>query len=516
MTRPVRLVLMPGNDVLVDARVMKNLRTAAELGYDAIGLGICRGEAVREEVFDWGGRVVVWPVSSRIESWRRYRPGRFFFDRTSRSTGRAYAAFLRSELGFVAGREKRDGSRAASTGPGRVDSGGWGRLIGLGRRIHVILVRLWVKARSLRADAELRHEGWQPGRLEAWRQRRFWWLRVTPWRARWRSAVPEAIDRAIVLGGVLDELAPDIVHVHDVYMMHVAAYYAARVAETGRKVRLIYDAREFVPGLAHVPPKRVEAYARLEAEFMRDFDRVVSVSEPMARAVAKRHRLRRFPDIVMNAPMRDDVADDVPSVRLAAGVQEGVPLVVYSGVVNPARGVGTVLEALALLDGVHLAVVANNRGPAVLALIERARRLGLSDRLRFVPFVPHDQVTRYLADADVGICPLSHTLNHDLTVTNKFCEYLEAGLPVVTSDTPAQADLVEELAVGGVFKADDVADCARVLGEVLDKRAELSKRIIGDGELQYRFGWAAQSEVLAHVYAEEALALGLTPPAPLP
>jgi glycosyltransferase involved in cell wall biosynthesis len=293
-----------------------------------------------------------------------------------------------------------------------------------------------------------------------------------PWRGRWRSVLPGVVDEAMVLVGKWGELGPVVVHGLDVYMMHVAARYAVGEAGRGRRVRLVYDAREFVPGLAHVAPRRVEAYSRLEAEFIQDFDRVISVSEPMAAAVTERHGLLERPVVVLNGPVVDGWVDG-SGVRVAAGVGPGERLVVYAGVVNPARGLGTVVEALVLLEGVFLAVVVNNRGPAVRALLERAGRLGVGDRVRLVSYVPHGQVVGFLASADVGICPLSHTRNHDLTITNKFCEYVVAGLPVVTSDTPAQAGLVESLGLGGVFRADDVVDCARVLGGVLDRRVVL-------------------------------------------
>jgi hypothetical protein len=76
----------------------------------------------------------------------------------------------------------------------------------------------------------------------------------------------------------------------------------------------------------------------------------------------------------------------------------------------------------------------------------------------------------------------------------------------------AQAALVEGLGLGGVFRADDPADCARAVGDVLGRRGELAARVGGDGELRRGFSWAAQAEVLGRVYAEEAAALGREAP----
>ncbi|MDR1186424.1 MAG: glycosyltransferase [Bifidobacteriaceae bacterium] len=499
---------MPGNNALIDARVMKNLRTAAALGYDAVALGISRGEGVRDEELPTGGRVMIQPVPPRRENRWRYGRPHVFFDRTERSDGRAYAAHLREGLGFERGRALRDtGRRPLVSAPRRPSAvrPAW-------RRLRYLAVRVIVKVRSLRADREIERDTWHPAKLEAWRGRRFAGLKATPWRARWRRALPQATDQALALAGRLHELAPDIIHVHDVYMMHVASQYASRAALRGRGVRLVYDAREFVPGLAHVPPVRVTAYANMEREFMGDFDRVVTVSDLLADWLVARHGLSRRPDLVLNAPMRYAGPDAVPNLRQVAGVAPDAPLVVYSGGVNPARGLGTVVEALTSLPGVHLAVVTNNRGQAVRHLESEAERLGVGDQVHLAPFVPHDQVTRYLASADVGVTPLSRAPNHDIALTNKFCEYIEAGLPVVTSDTPQQAALVRDLGLGAVFEAEDAPGLALALRQVLDDLPALKARIAGDAELQRRFSWDAQAEVLARVYAEEVAALGLEPP----
>ncbi|MDR1798963.1 MAG: glycosyltransferase family 4 protein [Bifidobacteriaceae bacterium] len=510
MKTPPRIVLMPGNNALIDARVMKNLRAAAALGYDAIALGISRGESIHDEVLPTGGRVIVQPITLRDEARKQFPAWRFSYDRTERSIARAYVKYLVGEVNRDAQRAARDATRQPTiTGPHPRRPG---PLATQRRRLHALVMRVIVKARSLRADREIKRDAMDPVKLEAWRRRRFALLRLTPWRARWRAYLPKAVDEMIDIGPRLDELEPDIVHVHDVYLMAAAARYAQRAHARGHPVRLVYDAHEFVAGLTHVPPKRVVAYSRMEREFIGDFDRVVTVSDSLADLLVQAHHLARRPDVVLNAPILDTTTPQVPSVRQAAGVAPGVPLLVYSGVVNPARGVGTAVEALPLLEGAHLALIVNNRGTAVRHLEQVAAGLGVADRLHLVPFVPHDQVVRYMASADVGLSPLSHAVNHDVALTNKFCEYIEAGLAVVTSDTPEQARLVRELDLGEVFVADDAADLARAVRLALERRVEIGRRIQGDSALLHRFSWAAQAEVLARVYADELAVLRDQPP----
>jgi glycosyltransferase involved in cell wall biosynthesis len=122
--------------------------------------------------------------------------------------------------------------------------------------------------------------------------------------------------------------------------------------------------------------------------------------------------------------------------------------------------------------------------------------------VHLAPFVAAEVVPLYLRSATIGLSPLLHAPNHDIAVTNKFCEYIAAGLPIITSDTPAQADLVTELGLGAVYPAGDVDGLVQAVRDVLADRDRIARRIADDPELQHRFSWAAQAEVLRSVYAD--------------
>ena len=62
------------------------------------------------------------------------------------------------------------------------------------------------------------------------------------------SDISEIIDQDLVIGRILDRLRPDIIHVHDVFMLGIAARAAHRFALEGRDVKVIYDARSTSPG----------------------------------------------------------------------------------------------------------------------------------------------------------------------------------------------------------------------------------------------------------------------------
>ena len=495
-SRP-RVVMMAGNDIIPDVRVLKYAHTVAGFGLDVIAVGI-GGPRLTGERRIGDVRVICLPVTYRaaVSGWRHrlaaVKP--WFSEAEEYRRSLARWEYASRELAAQAGRTARDAGRkgVADAVPGRTSGGSLrlrSRLLGLRRKV------LAVRARPIRWARNSSGTGTGPGRERRIRVYRA--LRLS----RWRAIMPETIDLELTIGPLLDELAPDVIHVHDMYMLGVGARAAQRAALSGRMVKLVYDAHEYVPGTPAVAARRVAAYADLENEFIGDADRVVTVSEPLADLLRRDHRLARTPDVVLNAPIDPPAGAEVTGVRQVAGVPDDVPLLVYGGGVNRARGIDTIIDALPRLPDVHVVIVTLGNS-VVVDLLKRADRLGVAERVHTAPYVSPDLVPLYFASATIGVTSLLRAPNHDIAVTNKFCEYVAAGLPIVTSDTPAQADLVRRLELGAVYTAGDPASLAEAVQDVLQRHHDLTARIAGDVDLRNRFSWRAQAETVRKMYDE--------------
>ncbi|HEY6797934.1 MAG TPA: glycosyltransferase family 4 protein [Kineosporiaceae bacterium] len=332
------------------------------------------------------------------------------------------------------------------------------------------------------------------------RRGELWVYRTWPALAPWRSVCRTSVAIAPALTAELDAFDPDVVFQHDVHELNVTGSWVAGRRGAGRPVGFLYDAREYVIGQPVPPARQVAAYAAMEREFIGLADRVLTVSEPIADQLVRDHRLARRPDVVVNATWtagdpHSGAAPGGATARGVTGLPPDVPLLVYAGGLAPARGVHTVVAALPRLPGVHLAVVSRAESSYTRALRRLARARGVESRLHVVPFVEPHQVVAYLADCDLGISPLLHAPNHDWALTNKFFEYLQAGLPVVTSDTLVQRELVLATGVGTVFRAGDAADCARAVRAALDDLPAL-RTVVRDPLLHERMSWPQAARAL--------------------
>ena len=340
---------------------------------------------------------------------------------------------------------------------------------------------------------------------------------VSPDAVEWRRDWPILLDWHETFGPVFEELEPDLVHANDAVMVGVAAEAVRRMRAAGRTVHWLYDAHEHVAAVDWGTEARSAVFRGYEAEYIHQADAVVTVSGELAAALQHEHGLAARPVVVRNAPIRHVDAAGTPSVREAAGVTADAPLVVYSGYLEPRRGVATLVEALPLLPDVHVVLVTSadpEAGGTLGEVIEVARAQGVADRVHLAPYVAPYQVPAYLASADIGIFPgLRHASQED-SLPTKLPEYLHAQLPLVVSDLRTMAEFVRRTGVGEVFTAGDPRSLAEAVQKALAGQQEARAHITD--ELLDELSWETQARVLTDLYADLAGARPEPPASPSP
>jgi glycogen synthase len=505
MTSPTRgrVVMIVDNGVVGDSRVQKAARSAADLGWDVVLLGVLGGGSPQETWRIGAAQVRLLRVGRGLgrrptefqRSLRRplaYPPGYQAGYRIQKIKARQAALRERWTGLEVAGGRLREVSGKAVLTP---------------LRALAKATSLWVRfrARELRRLKAAREDPAAPLTklpISAWQK-------LLGDRA-WRRLDPGLWDYEIAFAPVIDELAPDIIHAHDFRMVGVGVRARMRARAAGRRTRLLWDAHEFVAGINGRPdnPRWLPGQVSYVAEYAPAADAVVTVSDTLADLLQETHGLPARPRVVLNAPAADPPEKDpgvpTPDLRALCGIGPDTPLLVYSGAVNPSRGVDVMVEALPQLADVHVALVTLHPSvsvPAADALRDRAVELGVADRVHLLPYVPHWQVSEFLAAADIGVVPILHNLNHELALITKFLEYAHARLPIVVSDVRTMAETTRATGQGEVFSAGDVDDYVRAVRAVLADpqryRAAYDKPALLDA-----WTWEAQTQVLDESYVE--------------
>jgi glycosyltransferase involved in cell wall biosynthesis len=215
----------------------------------------------------------------------------------------------------------------------------------------------------------------------------------------------------------------------------------------------------------------------------------------------RRYRLPERPIVVTNSPLlmpADQREDIAPSLRQIVGVDDGVPLVVYSGWLAPERGVMTLVQAVERLPGVHLAIVVGQESAHRRDLEQLARKLGIGERVHFAPYVPAHQVSNYLSSATIGAIPLLHEPNNEIALNTKYREYMHARLPIVVSDVRTMSQYTVDHGNGVIFMAGNPASCAEAISKVVAEPERYASAYTE--ELLVEHKWQTQQQRLLQLY----------------
>ncbi len=479
--QPAQVLMIVGNDIRHDTRVLKTGLSLADAGLAVTLLGYSPSGR-REESTLGPLRIIRVPVAwtlrdaARTQSETRREPHL----RVALDPERRRVQDLRASL--------REREAEAAGGLTAILKG---TSLRLGR--ETTRARAALQRRTTRLERQL----WRG--LDAARHR-------TTLAAGWRHVLPEIDDYELAFGSVIDQLEWEVIHAHDVHLVGVASRAVARRRASGRPAAWLYDAHEYVAGLSvygsRTRRKRA-AYLDLEREFIRGADAVITVTQPLAEALQRQYRLAARPAVVMNSPVIGAGAEPVDvGLRQRLGLAEGTTLLVYAGGVTAARGLETAVRALPALPQVHLAVVAVP-GPHTAGarrVAELASGLGVSDRVHLLDPVAPEQVSSYVSSADIGLLPLLHFGSHEVALPNKLFEYLHGGLPVLVSDCRAQAEFIREHRVGRVHVAGDVDSFVTELRALLEESGELRQHIRSTPEMLVPFAWDQQETVLRETY----------------
>lgn len=257
--------------------------------------------------------------------------------------------------------------------------------------------------------------------------------------------------------------------------------------------RLVYDTHELETETVGSRGLRRHISRVVERLLIPFCDAVSVVSEPIGDWYRGKYRLDRV-WVVRNVPER---AENTPAptflLRERLGIPESEFVVLYQGLLAPGRGIQMLIDAFQNVRADrHLVFL--GFGP----LEERIRQLATSRaNVHFHPAVPPAELREFTASADVGLVQTEDTcLSYHLSLPNKLFEYIEAGIPVMSSDLPCTRAVVEEFKCGWVASG---SDAIREWANRLD-RSSLAAMRRGAVEARGHFDWRNEAKTMFTMY----------------
>jgi glycosyltransferase involved in cell wall biosynthesis len=285
--------------------------------------------------------------------------------------------------------------------------------------------------------------------------------------------------------------------------------------------RALYDSRDiFMESRewAHLRRPLRQVLQSLERRWSQSVDLVLTVNESYAVILERILGVPR-PPVVMNCPPKWTPPEAAPDlIREALGLDPEVGVALYQGRLQSDRGIEQSMEAILAVPNAVLALL--GFGGWERQLREQLSAPPYEGRVHLLPAVPPDQLIEWTASADVAVMAIQPTsLNHEWTTPQKLFESLAAGTPVVASDLPGMAEIVQPTGAGLLVDPESPAEIGAAIKQILraspEARVALRERV--RAAAWDRYNWEAQEATLLGLYrsqlAEDQLA-GLRPRIP--
>lgn len=226
-------------------------------------------------------------------------------------------------------------------------------------------------------------------------------------------------------------------------------------------------------------------YHWLDRLSARRFFAVVAISRSIETSWSKFHpRVTYAPDGVAQDFF---ITTSKATARRRLNLPPSAKLVVYTGNLQPHKGVSTFVQAAKYLPQISFYLVGGSP--------EFTRYLPpLPSNVTHHPSIPPPQIPLWLKAADVLVIPNSARYRHSRQDTSplKLFEYLASGTPVIASGVPAITEITGQSLVT-LFKPDDFCDLATQINRVLNQfdhkpRAKLAK------SFARRYTWSRRSQ----------------------
>jgi len=297
----------------------------------------------------------------------------------------------------------------------------------------------------------------------------------------------------------LIRMPADIYHAHDDNAL-AACYIAAR---WHRKL-LIFDAHEF-PLNSLIDKRRSwlsALFINLFTRMIRNCAGIITVSSPIAQEICHLYHIPKV-SLIRNLPIYQALPKS-DRLRQHLDLSPGVKVALFQGNIDPNRGLDKLVHTAKFLDrDIVIVIMGKGIGVTLSELEALAESEGVTDRIRIIPPVPYEELLNWTASADIGLIVSSpdYSLNVRMSLPNKLFEYLMAGLPVLSSQLPAIAEVINTYDVGQIVSSLVPAEIAAAINAMLEDQAALERMHHNALEAaQHELSWEKEQRKLLRLY----------------
>jgi glycosyltransferase involved in cell wall biosynthesis len=255
----------------------------------------------------------------------------------------------------------------------------------------------------------------------------------------------------------------------------------------------VFDAHEYfteVPEVTHRPLVKL-FWSGVERLFLPFYRHAYTVGPALARIFSQQHGIAFR--VVRNVPFPQ-------TATTTARTEPGKKILLYQGALNEGRGLETLIDAVPLLPP-HIELWLAGEGDLSQTLRTRAQNAG--ERVRFLGFVDPETLKEITREAWLGLNLLENKgLSYYYSLANKFFDYVQTNVPIITMNFPEYAALNQQHEVAILLDNLDVATLAKTIVDLdnhPDQYLFLQKNC---QKAALEWHWEKEKQTLLEVYEQ--------------
>lgn len=301
------------------------------------------------------------------------------------------------------------------------------------------------------------------------------------------------------------ELNPMYVHCHDFYMLSIGS----QLKEKNPSIKLIYDAHEYLQGwpfyrtnkgINRLKGKLV--YTKLKLDEKRNLgkiDRLVTITDEIGAKLTRISKLNTHPIIVGNYPKKLQLRQKDNYFQKEFSLDKDCKILIHSGTIYLSNEQLTELfNSLLTFPNICLVFIGNRQRIDEVKNMVRSR-LDWEKKVFFHDYPSTQEKTiQLIHQGDIGLLHVNLKWEaHQIGFSNRFVEYLMAGIPVIGTAQNFTHKMNEQNRVAEFYNGKKVSSLIEPLHKILDNYGDYISEI---EKIRKDLNWESESDKLIHLY----------------
>ena len=265
--------------------------------------------------------------------------------------------------------------------------------------------------------------------------------------------------------------------------------------------RMVFDSHEYfteTPELVH-RPKVQNVWKKIEGFVVPKLPEMITVCDSIADLFREKYGIKCH--VIRNIPPKKTLPPKGDKQALGLPTDKHLLILQGSGI-NIQRGAEELVQAMQYLDDCFLMIIGG--GDVLPVLKQMVEQLQITDRVRFFPRMPYQQMMAYTQLAELGFCLDKDTnLNYRFSLPNKLFDFIQAGVPIIASHLTEIEKIIRQYEIGAFIESHEPETIATTIRMALadEGRMELWKQHLMVAALE--LCWENEEKKLLPIYAQQ-------------